>query len=201
MNSRAFTVGSLRGSGSPRVRCLQLALSALTILAVLGRAEPLLAQERKAEVVLVSVSGDGKAMLKKARTALVVLSGNDSFLTRLLEDAVAIHLANSGLGVVSRVQVERASADESSAGKGSKAESTPSIAELGRRLGADAIVIGTLLAALSEQRAVQVRLVTFEIADAQTGAPLVRVLLEFDGGKSIPSVAEGFVKVINELRK
>jgi hypothetical protein len=77
------------------IKILTISLTPICI----GLPGPVLAQEREDTSPSTAVSKEAKAKLKATRTIAIFLSGNDPLLSRIAEDAIAIHLTNAGFTV------------------------------------------------------------------------------------------------------
>jgi len=170
----------------------------LTIITCIGLSTPLLAQEKGSTSSIISISKEAKAKLKTGQTIAIFLSGNDSLLTRIVEDALAIHLTNAGFTVINREMLEKSVGEQVAKKKKEKTEVAINALEIGMAVNADSILTGTILIESGEQKSLIVKVASFQLVDVTSGKTLVNVLVESEKGNSLSETAKGFADVLRQ---
>lgn len=172
-------------------------LAILTILVVLSIGLP--AQEKRATSAIFAVSKDAKIKLKAGQTVAIFLNGNDTLFTRIVEDAVDIHLTNAGFNVVNREKLEKTVGEHIDKKRKEKPESAAINAlEIGKSLSAHFIVTGTVVIESEEQKSLIVRIGSFQLVDVAGEKTLINVLFEPEKGKSLSETAKDFVEIVRQ---
>jgi|GEM_PF-3571581 len=170
----------------------------LMIIICIGLSTPLLAQEKSDISPIISVTKDAKTKIKTVRTIAIFLSGNDSLLTRIVDDALTIHLTNAGFTVINREMLEKSVGEQVAKKKKEKAEGAINALEIGVAVNADSILTGTIVIESGEQRALLIKVASFQLVDVASGKTLINVLFESEKGKSFSETAKGFVDILRQ---
>lgn len=170
----------------------------LTIIACIGLSPILSAQENSTRSPLVSVSEEAKTKLKTAQTVAIFLSGNDPLLTRIIEDALAIHLTNAGFTVTNRETLEKSVGEQIAKKRKGKEGGAVNALEIGKAVSADSILTGTVIVKSVEQKSLLVKIASFQLLDVAGEETLVRFLSESEKGKSFSEVTGEFVDILKQ---
>lgn len=176
-----------------------LALS-LTLICI-GLPGPVLAQERGDTSPSIAVSKEAKAKLKATRTIAIFLSGNDALLSRIAEDAIAIHLTNAGFTIINREMLEKSVGEQVAKMKKEKVEGAINVLEIGLVVNADSILTGTIVIESGEQSSLLVQVASFQLVDIGSGKTLINVLLESEKGNSLSETAKRFADILRQNRE
>lgn len=166
------------------------------IIICIGLSTLSLAQEKGGISPIIAVSKEAKARLKATRTTAIFLSGNDPLLTRIVEDAVAIHLTNAGFTVINREMLEKSVGEQVAKKKKEKAEGAINALEIGLAVNADSILTGTIVIESGEQRSLLTKVASFQLMDIASGKTMINVLFESEKGNSLSETAKGFVDIL-----
>ena len=167
----------------------------ITIICI-GFSAALLAQDKGSLSPSIAVSKEAKARLKTVRNIAVFLSGNDSLLTRIVEDVLAIHLTNAGFAVINREMLEKNVGEQVAKMKKEKTEGAINALEIGVAVNADAILTGTMIIESGEQKALLIKVASFQLVDVASGKTLINVLFEAEKGRPLSETAKGFVDIV-----
>lgn len=170
----------------------------IIITICIGFSTTSLAQEKSGISPTIAVSQEAKAKLKTARTTAIFLSGNDALLTRIVEDALAIHLTNAGFTVINREMLEKSVGEQVAKKKKEKAEGAINALEIGIAVNADSILTGTLIIESGDQKSLLVKIASFQLVDVANGKTLINVLIESEKGRSFSEIAKGFVEILKQ---
>jgi len=170
---------------------------AITVLCI-GLSTSLLAQEKGSISLITAVTKNAKDKLKTDQTIAIFLSGNDSLLIRILEDALAIHLANEGFTIVNRELLEKGVGEEVARKKKEKKEGTINALEIGKAVNADSILTGTVIIESGEEKSLLIKIASFQFVDVASGKTLLSILFESERGRSFSETAQSFVEIIKQ---
>lgn len=170
---------------------------AITVSCV-GVFTSLFAQEKGGSSFTVAVSRGAKDRLCSAKTIAVFLSGNDLLLTRILEDALAIHLTNAGFTPINREILDKSVGEQVARKKREKGEGTINALEIGIAVNADHIVTGTVVVESLEQRSLLTKVASFQLVDVANGRTLISVLFESEKGSSLSEIAKAFTDILRQ---
>lgn len=177
------------------------AVTLFTMCVVIGVASLGAAQERTPSPSTVALTKEGRVVLRRIQSVGIFLTGNDPVLARLAEDALAIQLTNVGLTVLNRAQLEKVANDHVARSKADKSDGSLGAIELVRVAKGHGVVAGTLLVTLGEQRSVLVRAASFDVLAVDTEVTVLRVLFDFEKGRSVADVAKAFAEVFHDGRR
>lgn len=172
-----------------------------TIIACMALTPVLSAQESKARAPLVSISKEAGVQLKTHKTVAIFLTGNDTLLTRIVEDALAIHLTNAGLAVTNREQLEKSVGEEIAKKRKEKEGGSVNALEIGKAVKADSIVTGTVIIESVEQKSLLVRIASFQLVDVAGEKTMIRFLSEPENGHSLSEITRQFVEILKQNMK
>ena len=174
-------------------------LLSLLVIMIISAGLPinLFAQEKCDSSSLVALSRDTKVKLKSGGKYAIFLSGNDALFTRIMEDALSIHLTNAGFAVASRERLEKTVGDEMNKKRKEKAEGAINALEIGKAVGADCIIIGTVIIEIGEQSTF-VKIASFQLVAVENEKTLISHLLESEKGKLISDTAKEFVNLLKQ---
>ena len=176
-------------------------IAILVLIACVTLSPILLAQESKTPLALVSISKETKTKLKTARTVAIFLNGNDTLLTRVVEDALAIHLTNSGFAVTNREKLEKSVGEQITKKRKEKEGGSVNALDIGKGVNADSIITGTVIIESVEQKSLLVRIASFQLLDVAGEKALVRFLSEPERGKSFSKITKEFVDILKQNMK
>jgi len=176
-------------------------IAKLTLVACLVILSIVPARANEARRPLVSVSKEAKAKLNGKGTVAVFLSGNDALLTRIVEDALAIHLANAGFGVTNREKLEKSVGEEIAKRRKEKEGGSVNALEIGKAVKADLVLTGTAIVESAEQKALLVRIASFQLLDVAREETLISVLSEPEKGQSFSQITRDFVDILKQNMK
>lgn len=172
----------------------------LTIIACIGLSPSLFAQGKGVPSPIKAVSSEARTKLTPGKTIAIFLNGNDSLLTRIVEDSIAIHLTNTGFTVINRETLEK-SIGEQVAKKRGEAGGAVNALEIGKAVNADSILTGTVIIESSEKKLASVRMASFQLVDIPSGKNLINVVLESEKGNSVSGLSKRFVDIIKQNMK
>lgn len=159
----------------------------------------LFAQDVKAFGTIFAVSKEAKAKLKAGQTVAIFLTGNDTLFTRIMEDALDIHLVNAGFEVVNREKLEKTVGEQVDKRRKDKAEGVAINAlDVGKAVNAAFIVTGTVVVESDEQKALVLKMGSFQLVDAFAEKTLINVLFEPAKGQSFSDTAQEFVEIVKQ---
>lgn len=167
-------------------------------LVCIGLSAPVLAQEKSGTSPIIAVSKEAKAKLKATRTTAIFLNGNDPLLTRIVEDALAIHLTNAGFSVINREMLEKSVGEQVAKKKKEKAEGAINALEIGIAVNADSILTGTIVIESGEQRSLLTKVASFQLVDVASGKTMINVLFESEKGNSLSETAKRFADILKQ---
>lgn len=172
----------------------------LTITIVAGVAlSPIL--QARADVTrnpLTSISKEAKTKLKTAGTVAIFLNGNDSLLTRIAEDALAIHLTNAAFTVVNREKLEKSIGNEIAKKRKQKEDTSINALEIGKAVDASVILTGTVIVEFGENKPLLVKIASFQLLDVKNEKALISFLSEPEKGKRFSEITKDFVDVVKQ---
>lgn len=169
----------------------------ITIICI-GLSTNLLAQEKSNTSLITAVSKEAKTKLKATQTTAIFLGGNDPLLTRIVEDALAIHLTNAGFSVINREMLEKSVGEQIAKKKKESAEGAINALEIGMAVNSDSILTGTVIMESTEEKLALVKLASFQLVDVSSGKTLISILFEPEKGKSSSDIAKGFVDILRQ---
>jgi hypothetical protein len=137
-----------------------------------------------------------KARVKTGGTVAVFLTGNDALLTRITEDALAIHLAKQGFTVISREKLERSVGEQLDKSRKENKGGAINALDIGQAIGSDHVVTGTVVTEYGEQKSTLIRLASLQLVDVGSGQALVSVLFEPEKGETISEVTRKFAGLL-----
>lgn len=170
----------------------------LILIACIGLSPALFAQGGKTESTIVSIS---KTKLETTGTIAIFLNGNDSLLTRIVEDALAIHLTNAGFAVTNREKLEKSVGEEIAKKRKEKEGGSVNALEIGKAVNVDSIVTGTVIIESVEQKSLLVKIASFQLMDVAGEKALIRFLSEPEKGKSFSEITKVFVNILKQNMK
>lgn len=149
-------------------------------------------QATELDPAVVHVHEDAAGKLALLGEVAVVMTGNDQFINRIMEDVLAIRLLAEGIEVVYP--------DEAHFGKPrDDSELDPVI--LAERVGANAVVTGTLVTEPPgewQYRTVKVSIASLSLVDVPSGKSLVWALYEPEEAVTSSRLAGAFVETVIE---
>jgi hypothetical protein len=151
-----------------------------------------LAQAGQLEPAVVHVHEDAEGKLDVLGDVAVVMTGNDRFINRIMEDVLAIKLLAEGIKV--------AYPEEAYFGK-PRDESDADPLDLALRVGANAVVTGTVVTEPPgewQYRTVKVSIASLSLIDVPFDKSLVWALFEPDEAVTSTKVAGAFVETLLE---
>lgn len=137
----------------------------------------------------------------KFRTNLqfaILLAGNDSELTKIVEDSLAIHLINAGFKVGTREELELAvarglaSTDQAGGALGT--------IEIGKAVKAQLILTGTVFLDITESKPLLVKEASLQLLDVASEGVLLRVIFEWQEGGGLSDLGGAFLKTLEKLK-
>ncbi|HUT03712.1 MAG TPA: hypothetical protein VM163_07470 [bacterium] len=155
-------------------------------------------QESGRESTIVAASNDAGEKLRMLRTFALFVNGADRLLPMAMEDAIAIHLANMGKSVVSREKVESAVGDYLQQKEKEKSTQTVNAIQIGKAVGADSIIIGTMVVTTLDDNKPFVMIASFQFVEVASQRTLLRVLFEFGESKSLSAIAERLTGILKQ---
>jgi len=172
----------------------------LTITIVAGVAlSPILhARADETRTPLISISKEAKTKLKAAGTVAIFLSGNDTLLTRIAEDALAIHLTNAAFNVVNREKLEKSVGEQIAMKRKAKEDESINALDIGKAINASFILTGTVIVEFVEDKPLMVKIASFQLLDVKNEKALVSFLSEPEKGKRFSDITKDFVDVIRQ---
>ena len=156
------------------------------------------AQEKSGGFPGVAVSQEVKTKIKTGGTVAIFLNGNDALFTKVMEDALAIQLINTGFAVVPREKLEKTVGEQIEKKRKEKTEGGINALEIGKAINADSIITGTVFVEPGEQKSFSVKIASFQLIDASTEKSLLNLLFEFDKGKSLTEVSRVFIDTVKQ---
>lgn len=172
-------------------------ITLLTITTIcIGLSTTLFAQDKSSTSPIIAVSKKAPAELKIVQTVAIFLSGNDTLLTKIVEDALSIHLTNAGFTVVNRELLEKSVGEQVAKKKKEISEGTINALEIGTAVNADSILTGTVIIESGEEKLLLVKVASFQLVEVTSGKTLINVLFESEKGKSLSETAKEFVDVL-----
>jgi len=160
---------------------------------------PSFAQEKSDVFPIIAVSNEAKVKLKTMRTIAILLRGNNSLLTRIIEDALAIYLTNEGFTIINRELLEKSIGKLVAKKKKERSEGAINALDIGIAVNADSILTGTIVIEFGEQSSLLIKVASFQLLDVASGKVLINVLFESEKGKSFSEIAKRFVKILEGL--
>jgi len=173
----------------------------LTIIVCIGLSPILSAQENEARTPLVSIAKEAKTKLKTQGTVAIFLNGNDTLLTRIVEDALAIHLTNAAFTVVNREKLEKSIGNEIAKKRKQKEDTSINALEIGKAVDASSILTGTVIVEFGENKPLLVKIASFQLLDVKNEKALISFLSEPEKGKRFSEITKDFVDVIKQNMK
>jgi len=173
----------------------------ITIVACVGLSPLLFAQANEARSPLVSVSQEAKTKLKTPGAVAIFLSGNDALLTKIAEDALAIHLTNAPFTVVNREKLEKTVAEQIAIKRKAKEDESINAIDIGKAVNASFILTGIVIVDSVEEKSLLVKIASFQLLDVSGEKTLVSYLSEPDKGKRFSEITKDFVDIIKQNMK
>jgi len=170
----------------------------VTTIICIGLSTILLAQEKDSKSPIISISKEAKTKLKAVQTIAIFLNGNNSLLTRIVEDTLGIHLSNSGFMVTSREILEKTVGEEMTKKRKEKVGGAVSALEVGKAVNADSILTGTVIIESGEGKSLLIKIASFQLADVTSGENLLNILFEPEKGKSFSGIAQEVVDILKQ---
>jgi len=144
---------------------------------------------------IISVSKEIKTRLKTGSIVAIFLSGNDSLLTRIVEDSIAIQLTNTGFTVINRETLEKSIGEQVSKKK-EEAGGAVNALEIGKAVNAGCILTGTVIIESGGEKLASVRTASFQLVDVPSEKSLISVVLESERGDSISELSKRFLDIL-----
>lgn len=176
-------------------------ITILTIIACIGFSPILCAQENDTRSPLISISKEAKTKLKTTGTVAIFLNGNDTLLTKIVEDAFAIHLTNAGFTVTNREKLEKSVGEQIAKKRKEKEATSVNALDIGKAVNADCILTGTVIIESAEQKSLLVKIASFQLLDVTSEKALIRFLSEPEKGKSFSEITGEFVGILKRNMK
>lgn len=174
-------------------------ISILTIITLTGVTAPFsFAQEKAGISPIISVSKDGKTRIKAVQTIAIFLNGNDSLLTRVLEDLLGIRLTNAGFTVINREILEKSTGEQIAKKKKEKTEAAINALEIGAAVNANSILTGTVIVENDKENSFLIKIASFQLVDVASGKNLLSILFESEKGESFSKISNDFVNVLKQ---
>ena len=177
---------------------MKKAITIMILLACIGLSPSLLAQEKGSASPIISIPQEARAKLKAVRTIAIFLSCNDVLLTRIVENAFAIHLTNAGFTVINREMLEKSVGEEVAKKRQEKSEGAINALDIGMVVNADSILTGTLIIESGDQTLFLVKVATVQLVDVTGGRTLINVLFESEKGQSFQIIVKKFVDILRQ---
>lgn len=155
------------------------------------------AYEKNSIPFIIFVSKDAKKKLKTVQTIAIFLNGNDSLLTRIVEDTIGIYLSNSGFMVVSREILEKAIVEKMAEKKRERKEGVINALEIGKAVNADSILIGTVIVKSTKQTLL-IKVASFQLVDVINGNNLLSIVFEPKEDKSFSEIVQRFIEILKQ---
>ncbi len=170
----------------------------LIFIICFGISNVVLAQDNERTSPIVGLSKEVRTGLKAVQTIAIFLNGNDALLTRIIEDALAIHLTNAGLGVVNRESLEKTVGEQIAKQRKEANEGAINALEIGKAVSANVILTGAVFIASGEQQSLLIKIASFQLVDVENGITLINVLFESEKGQSFSEVSRTFVEILKQ---
>jgi hypothetical protein len=172
--------------------------------------------ELKNKVKVVCPPDVSKTNVKKIRKVTVLITSPAPLFGQTAEDLLAIKLRDIGFDVTERTEVSEATIKElnkyekqAEKSEEKQQEEILDVIKIGKKLGLDAVLIGTLLdgrCQLNFPKENQPRVIekivvsTFhiQIIDVQAGKSVLSIILECDMGENITNAIDAMAKTIKE---
>ena len=164
----------------------------------IGLSTILLAQEKDSMSPIICVSKVAKTKLKTVQTIAIFLNGNDSLLTRIVEDTINIYLSNSGFIVVNREMLEKTAGEKMAKKRKERKGGAVSALEVGKAVNADSVLTGTVIIESGKEKSLLIKVASFQLMDVTSGNNLLSILFESEKGKSFSEIAKSFIQVIKQ---
>lgn len=165
------------------------------LIAGLCALSPAFAAKDDALAATVFVHEDAAGKLAIIGSVAVVVSGTDPFISRIMEDALAVSLMQKGIKV--------AYPDEKDLGK-SRSRPGDDPLRLARSVGANCLVIGTLVTeptSIDQFRPLRVSIASLSLVDVPMDKTLLWVLYEPEQPVSTTKIARAFTSTLRESLK
>lgn len=182
------------------MRKLMVILAMITI-ACAGLSPVLFAQTDEAQKPLISISKEAGTKLKTPGIVALFLSGNDTLLTRIAEDALAIHLTNATFSVVNREKLEKSIGQQLAIKRKAKEDESINALDIGKAVNASLILTGTVIVESVDEKSLLVKIASFQLLDVAAEKTLISFLSEPEMGKSFSEITKDFVDVIKQNMK
>lgn len=157
-------------------------LTALIILVAAGFIlclyQHLPCEEREDLLAKLFVSAGAVDKLRELNSIAILLQGNESLITTIVEDILAIDLGNADFSIVRRDTIERWVSEELARRRNARDESAVTATEVGRAVNADLVLTGTIISAVGKDKAFEVRIASFQVIDVKTDSTLIAVLYD-----------------------
>ena len=158
------------------------------------------AQEKNIPSPIIALSEGANAKIKTVRKVAIFLSGSDSLLTKIMEDALAIQLSNTGLTVINRETLEKNVGEQLTKKRKEKLEGAISALEVGTAVNAESILTGIVFIEPNEGKLPSVKIASFQLIAVEDGKTLITLLFESENGKSFSDIAKLFVDILKNNR-
>ncbi len=153
----------------------------------------------ESQEVSFAISTEAKAKLKTVKTIAIFLEGTDAFLTRLVEDVLAINLTNAGFTVINRERLTKTIGEQvvkKQEGKGGVVNTL----EIARIVNADSILVGTLVIEYEVGQPLLLKICSFQLIDIASEETIINILFEFSKGKQFSEIARTFLNILIQKR-
>ena len=172
----------------------------ITVICV-GLSTLLPAQEKSGMSLLVAVSRDARPKLKNVQLIAIFLNGNDTLLTRIVEDALAIHLTNAGVPVINREKLEKSVGEQITKIRREDESGAVNALAIGKAVNADFILTGTTIVDFAQDKPLLVKVASFQLVDVAGEKTVIAFLSEPEKGKSFSEISREFVDMLQQNRK
>ncbi len=144
------------------------------------------------------VAPDIKSQLLKNPNIAIFFTGNNGFITKIMEDAFAISLSNVNFMLINREVLEKSVGEQITKLKKEKDEGSINALEIGKIVKAGSILTGTVYSNDFEKQTIQVKIASFQLIDVESGKTLMNILFEFETTKSCLGIAEFFITILKQ---
>ncbi|MEO0085579.1 MAG: hypothetical protein ABIK37_03000 [candidate division WOR-3 bacterium] len=165
------------------------------LAAALCALSPALMAKDDALAATVFVHEDAAGKLAIIGSVAIVISGTDQFISRIMEDALAVSLMQKGIKV--------AYPDEKDLGK-ARARPNDDPLRLARSVGANCLITGTLVTeptSIDQFRPLRVSIASLSLVDVPMDKTLLWVLYEPEQPVTTTKIARAFTSTLQESLK
>lgn len=174
------------GASSAATLCLIPVLLLLAFGAAVGAAD------------IVAASADARSVVARGATVAVFMQGNDSLVTRVVEDALALALADLGFKPVSRELLEKTVGEYVLKTRRTDSETALDALSVAGAVGATLAVTGTIIVHADDEGALSIRLASVQLVGVERQQVVLQTLYEPVGPLSIRQLAEDFSRAVRE---